>query len=82
MPEFLQNRDSSKSVNAEKIEARRILNQARVSEKRVGKFMFQLFEDMRMKLRTGKERRVIMQEEQRLRLRSKWEKLIGRSPSW
>lgn len=82
MPEYLQSADIARSVQKENTKAREMQRDARIAEKRVGVFLFQMLEDLRIRLRSGRERRVIMQEEQKLRLRNKWARLVWRDPLW
>lgn len=74
--------DTNQVALEEKRKAKELQKQAKITEKRVGRFMFQMLEDLRRRLRTKKERQVISQEEQRLRLRNKWARLVWRDPIW
>lgn len=74
--------DNQQSISKEKIKAKESQREARITEKRVGRFMFQLIQDMRMKLRTRRERKVLSQEEHKLKLRNKWARLVWRDPNW
>jgi hypothetical protein len=66
----------------EKVEAKIKQKQAKEAEKRAGRFLAMMLDDLRDKLRTRRERQIIREEEQRLRVQNKWARIIWRQGFW
>lgn len=69
----------AKDMQKEATEAKK---QAREVERRTGFFLAMLLHDMRFKLRSNREQRILRREEERLRLRNKWARFIASRPAW
>jgi hypothetical protein len=74
---------SANGVKAiEKVEAKIQKKDAKEAEKNAAKYLTMMIRDLRDKLRSKRERKVLSEEEHRLRLQHKWARMIWQKAVW
>lgn len=73
---------ASEELLAQQQRAARAEKKARAAEKRAGRFLATMLDDLRIYFRTRRERTVLRREEQQLRIKNKWARIVWRDPMY